>query len=223
MKSRLLWLVGSSALITFAAANGCSGDNSSTTGGGTPDASTGDDGPAQDDVNLQFDTYQPPADTGPTPDTSPGGSNEDVVLLYPDAGEAGLVDGEGGAVGIPCYASGILEGEPDDTVGQATNFPPRDSNGYRTICGQVAGGGSDHDFLRLVLTQGTSTYNLNFQGSIKITLTVQDVGDGGTDGGTIVIVPGQNYTLPFSFSPIILDVVSNDASSENYRITIQES
>jgi hypothetical protein len=179
---------------------------------------------SQPDTSLNFDSAV--RDTGGTGDTQGGNTkdvNEDVVVLYPDAGEAGAVDGDAGPVGIPCYASGILEVEPDDTVGQATNFPPRDSNGYRTICGQVAGGGGDHDFLRLVLTTGTTTYNLNFQGSIKITLTVQDVGDGGTDGGSIVIVPNQNYTLPFSFSPIILDVVSNDSSNEDYRITIQES
>jgi hypothetical protein len=163
-----------------AVASACSSDDNknsippaTTDSGGGGDSTFGDGGTGFD-APLSPDSITT-FETGPS-DTGPGPSN-----LF-DAGPQTTLDGGGpDGSGLPCYAGGVAEVEPNDTAGAATTLPNKPVGTPAVMCGvlEAADGGGASDFVSYKVSAGAQSVKVNWYGNIvqPPPITVKGVAD----------------------------------------------
>jgi hypothetical protein len=157
-----------------------------------------------------------------------------------DTGIPNVLDA-GGAYegGVPCVVGGLLETEPaNDTPEGADTLNAQ----YPTRCGATvrvaaadadagdaepgdAGAGdggaiADVDYLKFQLEDASTSFFLYFEGSVKLTVTVEV--DGGTQ--TVVMTPTSSPPVPFvKDKTYVVKVESLDGSAQDWRVTLFQS
>ena len=205
---RVLVLLGPAALFAIWA-GACSGSD----GSDGSDADLGADAGQETSLDTNrpdtsYDTSQPdtgPADTGPQYD-----AGEPVVLDGGDLYEAG----------IQCVVGGELEVEPNDDESTANVLNPSSTPPSKaTRCGAVLltgdGGTPENDFLTFHLQPTTTNFYLQYQGNIKLTVTV--------DGSAPVVSPFDGG-IPFNKNDgYYVEVNSANTKAANWRVTLFEN
>lgn len=158
-------------------------------------------------------TSQP--DVVTTPPSGPDRDGGTLVTL--DAGPG--VDG-----GIPCYAGGELEVEPNDLLSQANEMPEGAISANvlkRILCGITANGdgglpdAGDFESLRFTLGDASTDFFLRFEGNVTVTIE--------TDGAAPVDISQPNIVLPREYNqPYFVRVNAKDGKTQKWKIVLFE-
>jgi hypothetical protein len=177
--------------------------------GGSDGSSVIDQPDAGDDTGAEL------ADTGPVL------SFPDVAPPPPDAAEAGptpLLPFDGGPIqildggpgvdgGIPCFASGELEQEPNDDLSTANKLRP-------IRCGvvMVPPDGGENDYLTFTVPDSWSGFNLYYDGKISAVVTV--------DGAAPVDITQQDRLSLVTGQPYYVQIRSRDGQIQVWKIIL---
>lgn len=152
-----------------------------------------------------------PVDSGPTYD--PG----EEVTIYPDGGDD---------AGIPCFAGGEIEVEPNDDKDDANEFDAgvRENSQRirRILCGaaMVTDGGADggeSDWLKFELSDASTGFYIQYFGDLRVNVE--------TDGQAPVDITQRDASLgPHRVGqPYFVEVKSASGRTEKWKIVVYES
>lgn len=173
--------------------------------------------PGIDSGNVDTDlpdvtTTQP--DVVTTPPSGPDRDGGTLVNL--DAGPS--VDG-----GIPCYAGGELEEEPNDLLTQANEFPDGAISANvlkRILCGITTNDGGlpdagDFESLRFTLGDASTDFFVRYEGNVTVTIE--------TDGSAPVDISQPGVVLPRQYNqPYFIRVNAKDGKTQKWKIVLFE-
>ena len=211
---RLVWPL---LLVASASAAACS---SSSPAADTPDASTDEEPPAKikPDASMSTPTPTPPPsdlDSGGGPlvtdDSGTVTMDGGTVTPQPDSGPIVFLDGGSNVEGgVPCFAGGVVESEPNDTSATASAFTG-------TICG-IVDPGTESDFVSVTLKSTTTTFSIFYTGNITINFT--------SEGKTPVSWNGSGFPappFPAAGKALFMEVKSADAKKVSYTVKLTET
>lgn len=197
LRGRVLFPLSSVLAVAVWAA--CGGSNGST---------------VLDEVDAGEDNGSEIPDTGPFtfPDvttTPPPDAEAGTHPLPPfDGGPIVILDG-GPAVdgGIPCFASGELEQEPNNTPATANSLKP-------IRCGvvMVPPDGGENDYLTFTVPSSWSGFNLYYDGQISAVVTV--------DGAAPVDITQKDRLTLVKGQPYYVQVRSRDGQIQVWKIIL---
>lgn len=166
---------------------------------------------------------------------SGGGSDSSVTFDSGptfDAGQPVVLDaGPGFEGGIPCYAGGVLELEPNESAGSATSFAG-------TICGVLSAGsggagdasadsaadaagdggasGVDEDYVTWTFKATTSSFSIKFEGDVIIDISV--------DGSVVATLQaGAMASIPFSKKPYVAHIKPASSRPAYWKLLVIEN
>lgn len=204
LRPRLLFALTSFAALAFWVA--CSDDDTDANIV-NPNVDSGVDTDLPDVVTTQPDVVTTPP-SGPDRD---GGT-----LTVLDAGPG--VDG-----GIPCYAGGELEVEPNDLLAQANELPEGAISASvlkRVLCGFTNNDGGavdagDYESLRFTLGDASTDFFVRFEGNVTVTIE--------TDGAAPVDISQPGVVLPRQYNqPYFIRVNAKDGKTQKWKIVLFE-
>jgi hypothetical protein len=149
-----------------------------------------------------FPDVETPPDAGPDVDAGP------PPLAPFDGGPVVILDGGPGIDGgIPCFAGGELEQEPNDT--------PDEANKLRPIrCGvvMVPPDGGENDYLTFTIPAAWTGFNLYYNGKISAVVTV--------DGAAPVDITQEDRLTLVKGQPYYVQVRSRDGQIQLWKIIL---
>jgi len=165
-----------------------------------PDAGTRDSGP----------TIPPPEEVPPAPNDD--GGQDSGTTTRRDAGARVFLDG-GVEGGIPCYAGGELEEEPNNTNLTANRLRPIRCGVTR---GSAGSGEADPDVMTFTIGDASASFYLQYEGNVSIVVE--------TDGGAPVDISQPGVSLgPVRYNqPYFARVTSKDGNRQVWNLVLFE-